>query len=462
MSDPLTPPAPPVVVRIDQVSKRFVLRHNEARSIKERFLALTDSSRREFTEDLWALRNVSLTIRAGESVAFVGRNGSGKSTLLRLIAGIDLPTHGQVLIRRQARVVTMIELGIGFHGELSARENVYLNAAVHGLTRAEIDAIYPAIVEYSGLGNFMDQAVKNFSSGMHMRLGFAVAVNLQPDVLLLDEVFAVGDADFQRRCLKTMEAFRARGGTLVFVSHSPDAVKQICDRACVLDSGALVFDGPAEEGLREYSALAASHGEVLPGADTRPGPEAVLPWHRVVMGGAWEAMGDWALEFLQREGLQPSQFVLDAGCGSLAVARRLLPFMEPGHYWGYDMNRELFNAGVMLELSPLGIDPARGHFVINDRFDLHESPHTFDMAIAHSLLPRLLEEQVGPCLAGVLEHLRPGGRLYLAVGARGQDGARSPMGDLVARLADDMGVRIESRPDAGHPRGDEMMVLVRS
>src|SRR5687767_5687191 len=131
----------PVVIQIDQVSKRFALRRNEARSIKERFLAVTHPSRREYEEDLWALRNVSLTIRAGESVAFVGRNGSGKSTLLRLVAGIHVPTLGQVLVKRHARIVTMIELGIGFHGELSARENVYLNAAVHGLTREAIDDI---------------------------------------------------------------------------------------------------------------------------------------------------------------------------------------------------------------------------------------------------------------------------------------------------------------------------------
>jgi SAM-dependent methyltransferase len=230
----------------------------------------------------------------------------------------------------------------------------------------------------------------------------------------------------------------------------------------VLDSGALVFDGPVAGGLVEYAALATRHGEVLPGTDTRPAPEAVEPWHHVVMGGAWEEMGDWAIEFLQREGLAHEQFVLDAGCGSLAAARTLLPFMQPGHYWGYDMSRELFNAGVMLELVPRGIDPARGHFLINDQFDVHESPNLFDIALAHSLLPRLLEEQVGHCLTGVLQHVRPGGRFYLAVGARGPGDVRSPMGDLVARLADALGVRVETRPEAGHPRGDEMMVLVKS
>lgn len=459
VSDALSPR--PVAVQIDKVSKRYLLRRNQAHSIKERFLALTDTSRREYSEDLWALRQVSLTIRAGEAVAFVGRNGSGKSTLLKLVAGITAPTQGDVLVTRGARIGTMIELGIGFHGELSARENVYLNAAVHGLSREAIDAVYPDVVAYSGLENFMEQPVKNFSSGMHMRLGFAVAVNLQPDVLLLDEVFAVGDADFQQRCLATMRTFRDRGGTLLFVSHSPDAVRQICDRACVLDSGALVFDGPVDQGLAAYAALAAQHGEALPGAGARSAPDAVEPWYRQAMGGAWDAIGEWTLKFLKAEGLRPDQFMLDVGCGSLPVARHLLAYMDPSHYWGFDINRELFNAGVMSELAPLGIDPARGHFILNDRFDLQESPYGFDVAIAHSFLARLLAEQVGPCLAAVLGHMPPGGRFYLAVGPPGPDGSSSPMSALVARLAAGLGARVETRPGAGHPRGDEMMVLVK-
>jgi ABC-type polysaccharide/polyol phosphate transport system ATPase subunit len=451
----------PIVVSIAGVSKRFTLRRNQSHSIKESFLALMDASRREFSEDLWALRKVSLTIRAGEAVAFVGRNGSGKSTLLKLVAGITAPTEGDVLVTRGARIGTMIELGIGFHGELSARENVYLNAAIHGLSQEAIDEIYPQVVAYSGLENFMEQPVKNFSSGMHMRLGFAVAVNLKPDVLLLDEVFAVGDADFQQRCLLTMRTFREQGGTLLFVSHSPDAVRQICDRACVLDSGALVFDGPVEQGLSAYAALAASHGEVLPGAGARSTPGATEPWHRMAMGGAWDDVGAWARRFLLAEGLRRDQFLLDVGCGSLPVAQHLLPYMDVSHYWGFDTSRELFNAGVMHELNPRGIDPARGHFIINERFDLSECPYGFDVALAHSFLPRLLPDQVGPLLSAVIGHMPSGGRFYLAVGVPRLDGGHAPMGALVQQLADVIGVRVETRPDAGHPRGDEMMVLVK-
>jgi len=451
----------PIAVQCEAVSKRFVLRHNAAGSIKERMLALTDRSRRETTEELWALRQVSLTIRAGEAVAFVGRNGSGKSTLLKLVAGITTPTSGRVLVQRGSRIGTMIELGIGFHGELSARDNVYLNAAIHGLSHAQIDAIYPAVVEYSGLGHFMDQPVRNFSSGMHMRLGFAVAVQLKPDVLLLDEVFAVGDAEFQRRCLQTMQEFRAQGGTLLFVSHAPDAVRQICDRAVVLDSGAVLFDGPVEEGLATYTALAAQHGDALPGATARGTATGTEPWYQAVIGGHWEAVGDWAFDFLRAEGLTPDQFFLDVGCGSLPVARRLLPYMQPSRYWGHDPSREIFNAGVLQELVPRGIDPARGHFLINDHFDLSECPYGFDVALAHSFLPRLLPDQVGPCLSAVLAQMPSGGRFYVAVGPRTSTGGRSAMGLLVEQLARTIGVPVETRPDAAHPRGDEMMVLIK-
>jgi ABC-type polysaccharide/polyol phosphate transport system ATPase subunit len=241
-----------VMIDAQQLSKRFYLRHNRAGELKVRFLALFHKHKREVVEEFWALRGVSTTIRRGEAVGLVGRNGSGKSTLLKLIAGLHRPTNGHLLVARHARIGTMIELGLGFHGELSGEENVFLNASIHGLSRAAIEALYPKVVEYSGLAHFMDVPLKNYSSGMHMRLGFAIAANLDPDILLLDEVFAVGDADFQRQCIETLREFRARGKTIVFVSHSPDAVRAICDRVCVLDHGVLRFDGPVDEGLAFY------------------------------------------------------------------------------------------------------------------------------------------------------------------------------------------------------------------
>jgi ABC-2 type transport system ATP-binding protein len=243
------------VIEAQQLSKRFLLHHNASVELKVRLLNLLHPSRRDSIEEFWALRDVSLRIERGEAVGLIGRNGSGKSTLLKLIAAIHRPTQGRLLVSRAANICSMIELGVGFHHELTGRENVFLNAAIHGLNHAEIDRIYDAIVEYSGLRHFMDVPIKNYSSGMHMRLGFAIVANLDPDILLLDEIFAVGDAEFQQQCVATVSQFLADGKTLVFVSHSADAVRAICGRVCVLDHGRLLFDGAVEDGLSFYHQL---------------------------------------------------------------------------------------------------------------------------------------------------------------------------------------------------------------
>jgi len=248
-----------VLLDIQAVSKRFHIRHNRASELKVKFLGMFHGHHREVLEEFWALRDVSLNVRSGEAVGVIGRNGSGKSTLLRLVAGLYSPTRGRVLVPADARIGTMIELGVGFHPELSGRENVYLNAAVNGLTRREIGALYPAIVEYSGLAPFMDAPLKSYSSGMQMRLGFSVAANLDPEILLLDEIFAVGDAEFQRQCLETLAALRAKDRTIMFVSHVPDAIRALCDRVCILEHGRLLFDGAVEEGLAFYADL--THAE---------------------------------------------------------------------------------------------------------------------------------------------------------------------------------------------------------
>jgi len=244
-----------VVIDARQVSKRFYLRHNRSHDLKIRFLALFHERHREVVEEFWALRDVSLSIRTGEAVGLVGRNGSGKSTLLRIIAGLLLPTFGKLLVAANVRIGTMIELGVGFHPELSGTENVYLSASIYGMKRAEIAALYPRIVSYSGLEHFMDTPLKNYSSGMKMRLGFAIAASVDPGILLLDEIFAVGDAEFQRQCFQTLEKFRASNTTILFVSHSPAAIKGMCDRVCVLDHGRVQFDGNVDEGLEFYQHL---------------------------------------------------------------------------------------------------------------------------------------------------------------------------------------------------------------
>jgi lipopolysaccharide transport system ATP-binding protein len=243
------------VIEMQSVSKRFLLRHNASSELKVRFLGLLHSGHRQGLEEFWALKSVSLQVLRGDAIGLVGRNGSGKSTLLKLIAGIYRPTTGRLLVAGDARICSMIELGVGFHPELTGRENVILSASIYGLTRDEVDRIYDKVVEYSGLQHFIDVPIKNYSSGMHMRLGFAIAANLDPDILLLDEIFAVGDADFQKRCNATIEAFIAAGKTILFVSHAPAAIRSICRRVCLLEHGELVFDGEVEAGLSFYDHL---------------------------------------------------------------------------------------------------------------------------------------------------------------------------------------------------------------
>jgi ABC-2 type transport system ATP-binding protein/lipopolysaccharide transport system ATP-binding protein len=241
-------------IEVKDVAKAFTIRHNRANSLKSKVIGVFHKRFREETETLWALRGVSFDIFPGEALGLIGRNGSGKSTLLKIIAGIYAPTSGKVRLSN-GRVGTMIELGVGFHPELTGEENIYLGSSIYGLNRKEIDKIYPNVVDFSELDSFMDTPVKNYSSGMQARLGFALAVNLDPDILLVDEILAVGDEAFQRKCMARMEQFRSAGKTIVFVSHSPEDVRKICDRACVLDFGSMVFLGKTEEAIDRYHAL---------------------------------------------------------------------------------------------------------------------------------------------------------------------------------------------------------------
>lgn len=232
------PTPPPVVVKVDAVSKRFTVRKDS--SIKERIVTLGRAGRRH-KEEFWALRDVTVDIHAGTTIGLIGHNGSGKSTLLKAIGGIIEPTSGSV--RQRGRIAALLELGAGFHPDLTGRENVYLNAAVLGLSRAEVDDRFDEIIAFSGIGDFVDTQVKFYSSGMYVRLAFAVAVHTDPDILLVDEVLAVGDEAFQRKCLDKIRSFQADGRTIIIVSHSLGQITELCDRVILMNAGEVVCDG---------------------------------------------------------------------------------------------------------------------------------------------------------------------------------------------------------------------------
>ncbi len=226
-------------------------------------------------EEIWALKDVSFNVDQGEVLGVIGRNGAGKSTLLKVLTRITTPTEGRAEIR--GRVSSLLEVGTGFHPELTGRENVFLNGAILGMKRREIIRKLPDIIEFSGIEQFLDTPVKRYSSGMYVRLAFSVAAHLEPEILLVDEVLAVGDADFQRRCLGRMEDVGGTGRTVLFVSHNMQAIAQLCDRVILLERGGVVLDGPSTEVVAHY--LQMGHGstseQAWPDLAQAPGDDLV-------------------------------------------------------------------------------------------------------------------------------------------------------------------------------------------
>jgi lipopolysaccharide transport system ATP-binding protein len=244
-------------VRFANVSKRFILRHERPHSFQEMVLRLFDPRRRGSSEELWALQGVSFTVEPGETVGLIGPNGAGKSTALKLIARILEPTAG--FIETKGKVFALLELGAGFHPDLTGEENIYLNGSVLGLGRKEITRKLDQIVAFAGLGDFIDTPVKHFSAGMYVRLGFAIAVHLEPEILLIDEVLAVGDMTFQIKCWDKITELQQEGITIVLVSHDLDAVQKLCSRVIWLDHGQVRAQGAANEITTQYrNAVLAS------------------------------------------------------------------------------------------------------------------------------------------------------------------------------------------------------------
>ena len=234
------------VIEVDNISKSFKIHHERHQTLKERLLHPKSGT----TELFSALNNVNFSIAEGETVGIVGHNGSGKSTLLKCICGVLQPSSGEIRLR--GSLAALLELGAGFQGELSGRDNVYLYGAMLGFSRKMVDRIFDEVVAFSEIEQFIDTQVKFYSSGMYVRLAFAVAVSVSPDILVVDEVLAVGDERFQQKCIDRIKKFQEEGRSILLVTHNADQVRSLCDRAIVLDSGVMIADGQASEALRVF------------------------------------------------------------------------------------------------------------------------------------------------------------------------------------------------------------------
>src|SRR4028118_88877 len=259
------------IIRVENLGKKYILGHqkqegytalrdvmaNGAKSLVRQIIKPLGKKMPEpAVEEFWALKDISFEINEGDRVGFIGHNGAGKSTLLKILSRITEPTKGS--IRIQGRVASLLEVGTGFHAELTGRENIYLNGAILGMSKVEITNKFDEIVDFAGVESFLDTPVKRYSSGMYVRLAFAVAAHLEPEILIVDEVLAVGDAEFQKKCLGKMQTVASEGRTVIFVSHNLTAVKTLCTRALLLKEGRSLIDGSIDKAIASYNRQSIS------------------------------------------------------------------------------------------------------------------------------------------------------------------------------------------------------------
>ncbi len=319
-------------IRLEGVSKRYTIGATQTNLLAEK-LSLLVRHRRAKPEEFWALRDVDMEIYDGDVVGIVGRNGAGKSTLLKILTQVTAPTEGRVTVR--GRLGALLEVGTGFHPELTGRENVFLNGTILGMSRAEIDARFDEIVEFSGVERFLDTPVKRYSSGMIVRLGFSVAAHVNPEILIIDEVLAVGDADFQRKCIAKIEEIAASGRTVLFVSHNLAAVQRICKRAYLLEAGRVIQEGGSGEIVASYltkgggdqksgivdlgdNVERGGNGDALLRRVELQGPDG-QPSGRLMLGDEFTVAMDWEVLRPVRRGIVEVGIVTPEGTRVLTV-----------------------------------------------------------------------------------------------------------------------------------------------
>ena len=238
------------VIKVEDLGKKYLLGGSHSLSFADMVRSFIRKDQQENQEEFWALKNIGFEIHAGEAVGIIGKNGAGKSTLLKILSKITYPTEGR--FEMDGRVSSLLEVGTGFHPELSGRENIFLNGTILGMRRQEIKNKFEEIVEFSGVSKFIDTPVKHYSSGMYVRLAFSVAAHLEPEILIIDEVLAVGDAEFQKKCIGKMDEVTHQGRTVLFVSHNMNAVKTLCSRAVLLQKGGVALEGEVREVVSKY------------------------------------------------------------------------------------------------------------------------------------------------------------------------------------------------------------------
>jgi len=359
-------------VRFERVSKRFVTHHQRPRSFQELVVNLF---RRGEREELWALRDVSFTVERGETLGLIGENGSGKSTVLKLIGGILQPTSGRVEV--EGRLAALIELGAGFHPDLTGRENIFLNGSLLGLSRREMQARFDEIVEFSELGRFIDMPLKHYSSGMQMRLGFAIATCVDPDVLLVDEVLAVGDESFQRKCLARIQSFRGTHKAIVFVSHDLGAVRELCDRVIWLEEGRVMAEGSAHEVVGRYLTHVGEQEEARMAAQEAGCRDEKLRW------GTGEAE-ILAVRLLDAQGRERHLFDPEDALRIEIDYHARQPIEEVVFGIGIfrDDGTHCFGSNTHLEGHTLSLEPGHGRVQVwIERLGLLAGTYTLDVAI---------------------------------------------------------------------------------
>lgn len=240
-------------IKIRNVSKKFRIYHEKSLNLKYAVINFLTGKKSSYYDEFWALKDINMDIKKGETIGIIGENGSGKSTLLKLMARILFPDEGHIFTK--GKIAALIEIGAGFHSELSGRENIYINGSILGLTKKEIDSNLSNIIEFSGLERFIDNSIKTYSSGMYVRLGFSIAIHVDPDILLIDEILAVGDENFQKKCLKKIHEFKNEGKTIILVSHDLQTIEKICDRVFLLDNGLIVSAGNPVDVISEYHKI---------------------------------------------------------------------------------------------------------------------------------------------------------------------------------------------------------------